>query len=382
VTVTTWQAVSPVLGYDANGRPVRKEGKARRSWKEANQDRIALGKRYEDGSMTVDSTATLGSYLQYWLDQVAPQQTGGGLSPKTFRGYRDDVNNHIVPALGTIPMHDLTTVMIQDWQTRLERDKSPHVARAASATLSSALSQAVKWGVIARNPYSGVTKVRIPKKRQVAWEPRHAAVFTSSKLAQDHPFYIGWYLMLTMGLRLGELRGLRWDAIRTEPHPKTKRPMQFLYVLHQARGDRVIPEFSSRLKTSSSRRALPIPGDLQALLERHRQQQRQWQRAAGDDWTNINVVLSNETGGSPTEGHIRSEFYRLCKSLALPRVTLHELRHTAGSLWLNAGMSLATVSRRLGHSSITITANIYMHAFDEVIASSGMTLEEMLEQSY
>jgi integrase len=369
-----------VLGYDKNGRPVRKEGKARRSWKEANRDRLAMCKMHEDGVLTIDSNTTLGEYLRYWLDQIAPQHTDGkGLSPKTYRGYKDDVSNHIVPTLGSVKMHELTTVAIQEWQTQLERNKSPHVARAASATLSSALSRALRWGVIARNPYTGVTKVQIPSAQRTVWEPRHAALFTTSELAQAHKFYVGYYIMLTMGLRLGELRGLRWDAIRTEPHPKTKTPMQFMFVLHQARGDRLEPEFSGRLKTVSARRALPIPQDLERLLESQRARQAEWRRAAGNDWLDIDVVLSNETGGSPTEGHIRSEFYRLCQQLGLPRITLHALRHTAGSLWLNAGMSLATVSRRLGHSNITITANIYMHAFDEVIASSGMTLAELLD---
>ena len=90
------------------------------------------------------------------------------------------------------------------------------------------------------------------------------------------------------------------------------------------------------------------------------------------------AFVTNASGGVPTTGHLRREFYRLSEIAKVRRIKFHGLRHTAGSLWIEAGVSLLRASRWLGHSHMQTTEKIYIHLLREAFYGEGISLERML----
>jgi integrase len=349
----------------ATGKVKRDEGSWRKTYPEAKADLKAMLERQEQGVEETGSKSTLSEYLDFWLEQAAPD-----LRPRSIQAYQGDSKNHIKPRIGTLKLIEITPMTVQQWQSALTKDKSAYVARKARACLSAALTQAVRWQLIAHNPCDGALNVKLPDHEADIWETSEARRFLET--AQTSRYYLAFYLTLTLGFRIGELRGLKWtDLIMLEGMPH-------LHVQRTAHGDTSIPRYGPP-KTARSNRILPVPADAMALLTRYRADQAIQREIMGERWINENLIITTPQGGAVTTGSLRDEYYRFSKEAGVRRIKWHELRHTAGSLWLESGrMSLQTVSARLGHSDVHITSRIYMHHFKESVGGSAMTLEEML----
>lgn len=379
-----WQAVV-TAGFQA-GRQKQVYGPLRQTKKEALADLDGLRKERKSGALSTRDT-TLGEYLDYWLEQIKPSDddrivaTRRQIGPKTWVGFEGDVRNHIKPYLGKVKLARLEPVVIQAWQKQLETEKSPYVARNASSALSTALSRAVAWRYLDRSPYEGggVVKVALPEKEAEYWEPSEAAKFIMHEAVREHPFYVGYYLTMNLGFRIGELRGLRWEDITYLRNRRSKRDEPHIHVQRQAVGDRLVPVLSPRLKTKNSDRHIPLPSNALALLEDWRAQQEVRQELLGDAFLAPGALLTNELGGIPTTGHLRDEFYRLCGVVEVRKIKFHGLRHTAGSLWLEAGVPLMRVSRWLGHSTVRTTEKVYIHLIREASYGESINLEQMLD---
>lgn len=368
-----------------DGRQKRAEGPLRRTEKEALQDLKELNQKKDDGSLQTNDP-TLAEYLEYWLEQVAPKEGRGlernrrQLSPKTYQGYQGDVKNHIAPRIGRVRLSKLDPVKLQAWQRKLEQETSPYIARSAAATLSSALTRAVRWQLIDRNPYveGSVMRPVLPEKEASYWEPSEAAKFITHEAVKSHPLYVAYYLTLNLGFRMGELRGLKWEDITHLRNRRTGQDEPHIHVQRQAVDDRSDPSITSRLKTKNSDRFIPLPGSTLELLEDWKLAQAANQAKHGDSYQDLGFIATTEYGGSPTTGYLRDEFYRLCEVAKVRKIKFHGLRHTAGSLWLESGVSLLTVSRWLGHSSMRTTEGIYIHLLREASHGDSLSLEAML----
>lgn len=369
-----------------DGKQKQIEGPLRKTEREALADLKELNRQKDDGKLGGEDP-TLAEYLEYWLRQVEPkddpalERNRRQISPKTFKGYRGDVKNHITPELGKLPLSKLEPVKLQTWQRKLERDKSPSVARSAASTLSSALSRAARWRIIERNPYQDGAVLRpvLPEKEAGYWEPSEAAKFISHEQVKDHPLYVAFYLTLNLGFRIGELRGLKWEDLMELPNRKTKLLEPHIHVQRQAVDDRSVPTLTGCLKTKNSDRFIPMPRTTLTLLEDWRLEQATHRAKYGHAYLEQDLIVATDFGGSPTTGYLRDEFYRLCKEIGVRKIKIHGLRHTAGSLWLENGVSLLRVSRWLGHSTMRTTEKVYIHLLREASHGDSLSLEKMLE---
>lgn len=357
------------LGYK-DGKRVPLEGPSRTTEREALADLKELIKERDEGVLAGSST-TLNQFLDYWLKQIKPKEDVSlvanrkQLAVKTYSGYVSDVKNHIKPSLGEEKLRNLTPTLIQHWQQKLEQTKSVHVARGATSTLSSALTKAVQWRLLTRSPYEGkaVMKVILPSVEADYWEPSEAFQFINHEAVKNHPFYVALYVTLNLGFRLGELRGLQHKDIEYLLNKSTGKREPHVHVQRQAVDDKVIPTFSSRLKTTKSNRYIPLPQSCLTLLEQNK---------------NYENVCVDKDGLVPTTGHLRQAFYDLCTTTKVRQIKLHGLRHTAGSLWIHAGVPLLQVSRWLGHSSMKTTEQIYIHVLKEASHGESLSLERLL----
>jgi integrase len=214
-----------------------------------------------------------------------------------------------------------------------------------------ALNGAIRRGLITHNPTHWVELPSGRRPHAVVWtEPRVAhwrataerpavAVWTAEQTAQflrhirEHPLYPLYHLVALLGLRRGEVVGLRWcDADLNA---------RALMVSHQVRdhnGRTVI----CPPKTEASTRIIALDHLTASILR----------RLPG-------FLFTNPRGAPLSPGYVTHTFRRLTVEADLPPVRLHDLRHGAASLSLAAGNELKTVQAMLGHSSIVLTADTY-----------------------
>jgi integrase len=347
-------------GVDAaTGKRLRLEGPWRESEEDAVQDLRELLARVDRGVVGADML--LGDYLDYWLEEAQ-----SSLADKSVTEYRGDIQNHIKPRLGKVKLSKLTPLHLQRLQSGLIRTSSPYVARKVRACLSAALNQALRWQLLDRNPLLAVPAVKLPRRKPKGWEPGEVGRFLEA--AKDHRLFYAYLLMLSLGLRLGEARGLKWSDLGPGR----------VHIQRSLSGDSSVPKFGP-LKTPESNRVLPVAADLAAVLEEHRERQTRAREAAGRLWQEHNLIITTRLGTPVSSTRLRGPFERLSEEAEVPRIRIHDLRHTAASLWIASGMDIRTVAARLGHTDATTTLRIYAHAFKQRLEASGKTMAELLE---
>jgi len=223
-----------------------------------------------------------------------------------------------------------------------------------------------------RNPYTAgaVRRPVLPRSEAGFWEPSEAATLIRHAKVTAHPLYVAYYLTLSLGLRLGELRGLKWEDL-VDLRDRDRLPLPHVHVQRPATDNRAEPTLTDRLKTATSNRHIPLPGSTLALLE-------DWRIAQAAATGPRDLIVTTERGTSPSTGTLRREFYALCELVEVRRIKLHELRHTAGSLWLESGIPLMRVSRWLGHSDTRVTERVYIHFLREASHGESLSLDRML----
>jgi integrase len=171
--------------------------------------------------------------------------------------------------------------------------------------------------------------------------------------SQGHRLHALWVLLATTGLRLGEARGLLWSDIdfvngRLVVNRALQRQTGTGYVFVEP-------------KTARSRRTVYLaPGTLSALTD-HRRRQVEEQLAAGPEWNNTGLVFTTAVG-QPADGTWVTKWFHRALDLAdLPRVRIHDLRHTAATHLLRRGVHPKVVQELLGHSTISLTLDTYSH---------------------
>jgi integrase len=159
-----------------------------------------------------------------------------------------------------------------------------------------------------------------------------------------------WLVLLFGGLRPSEALGLQWDDIQGDTISIQRTLVDKVGGLHFA-----------PTKTKKSRRAVVVPGVVVDALKAHRKRQAAEQLKAGEAWRGEGLVFCNQVGGPIRQSQTRKSFKRLRKVAELPPMRIYDLRHSAATLLLEMGEDLKVVSERLGHSTITLTADTYSH---------------------
>ncbi len=274
------------------------------------------------------SRQKVGDYLSEWLEGKR-----SSLAPKTWQTYECHLRVHIIPQVGSVNLHRLDAGHLEaTYATLADR---PRTAAACHRILSQALKHAVKRRLIESNPAELSLAPRYQSPPRSTWTAEQARQFLNS--VADEPWSLVYWLLLTTGMRVGELCGLRWGDVDLERRCLTVQ--RSLQRLHE--GITV-----GRTKTQRERAIILIP----EVVERLR-------AVIGPPDT---YVVQED--GKPLEPQrIERDLPRRAKALGLPRVTPHCLRHTCATLLLERGVPVKAVSEILGHSRINITLDLYGH---------------------
>jgi integrase len=343
------------------GRRLTKYAKTQKECREWLKETLA---QVEDGLTVEGSKATLASYLKRWLETAKPT-----LHPNTWEQYERIARLHILPDLGRLRLKDLRPDHIQAlYSAKLDGGLGPVTVRHAHAILHRALGQAVKWGLLRRNPADAVDKPKLARREMQTLSLDQAqALFAVAKGTRVEALL---HLAVNTGLREGELLGLRWSDLDWKTGA-----LQVQRQLQRVRGEGKV---LSEPKTAAGRRLVMLgPSTLAKLRDHHRHQiEARW--FVGDKWQEQGLVFCSRIG-TPLERNLMiGEYKKLLAQAGLPDIRFHDLRHTAATLMLQQGVHPKVVQERLGHSKISVTLDVYSHILPSMQQDAAELLDAAL----
>ena len=367
-----WEGSVHVMHADGIRRRVSVYG-ATRQEAQAKLDQL----RADDAKgmpMAVDRTTTVGEYLRWWLAEVAVHR----LRPTTHHTYALYAELHIIPTLGKRRLATLTPQQVRTWLAELtvscrccafgnrhgsrraccssgrccHRVMKPATVAYVRAVLSSALSQAVRDGQLARNVAS---RLGIGGSRAVGRQPlTDAEAQRFMTAAGADPYAALFEVALRTGLRRGELLGLRWSDIDLEGATlDVRRTIQ----REKRNGGLIVMP----TKNQTSQRRIAVPQKTVLTLVEHRDRQQSQRQAAGRRWQNSDLVFTSRVGTPVQPMTLNRHLAKVCDLANVRRIRFHDLRHSCATLLLERRVELVTIKELLGHSRISTTADIYAH---------------------
>ena len=313
-----------------------------------NEHKVKMDK----GTQIMPSEYTFAQWLDYWYkDIILPQ-----IEETTAYGYRGMIENYLKPQLGEIRLQKLTARDIQQYYTWLmdEKKLSPNTVIKHHNLLTNTLNAAERQEYITKNPMRAVSP---PKKRQ-----REAKFYTPEQLGilldkavgtrLELPVFICAYL----GLRRGELCGLRWSDVDLEHQTIT---------IENTRTQAGKKEIEKGTKTASSTRTLYLPDTLCDMLKAAREHQQVCRAEYKNAYDDNDYVVVMEDGRPFRPNYLSELFSKFLADNDLPKIVLHELRHTFASLSNQAGIPAYNIGKALGHSTPATTQKIYTHLLDQ-----------------
>jgi integrase len=305
---------------------------------------------------------TVAQYLDDWLEVTRRR-----VRPSTIVNYELNVKR-LGEHLGVLPLTRLNPPRIQaTYDALANKGLSAYSVLQAHRTLSRALTQAMHWGLIPRNPAATV----FPPKPQ----PRETKGLTVKEMrvliksTRGDRFHALWLVLGTAGLRLGEALGLTWDQVDLSSGR--------LHVRKALQRQRTAGNVFVPCKTRTSRRTVILTRLALRALRLHLRRQSALP-ASTHPWAHHGLVFSTSAGGPLDQARPNLALRRALDRAGLPRIRIHDLRHSAASALLADGVHPKVVQEFLGHSSIKVTMDVYSHVMPTMHAEAIRRLDLIL----
>jgi len=313
---------------------------AAREWLTARLAEVATGQLADAAGLTV------GEYLTKWVEAL-----NGQVEAKTVSWYRWVTRRHLLPALGHTQLDRLTPVEVDRLlAARKEAGVGLTTMRAIRVTLGKAMGDAVRKGLIYRNPVelADRPKAQKPDATLIVWTPEEVGVFLRS--VTDDRLAALWRTAAMTGMRRSEICGLAWPDVDLEQAALSVRRAVVVVDGH--------PHVKAP-KTAKSRRTVELDARTVVELKEWRRRQLEETLRAGEAWESGDWVFTDQLGKPVNPDWVGKRFRRLLTLTDLPSITMRQLRHSHATALLRAGVHPKVVQERLGHSSIGVTLDIY-----------------------
>lgn len=376
-----WRYRAPV-GQAPSGKAILKDFYGRTK-AEAEAKATAYRVAHPHGPPSDAQAQPLYLFLADWLETVV--RVNNALS--TYEGYLALVDLYMVDTIGQRPIGEVRREDVQAWVAAIADTGKGRTAELSLAVLHTALHEAVRRGVLASNPAQDISAPKFRRRKRRAMTLAQVRAFLQAaggrldlrkpivrkggrKMApiaistRLEPLYL---VYVALGLRRGEALALRWSDIDMETGA-----IDISRSLDKARRE-------GAPKTESSIRTIYADEPLLATLKTHRAAMQAEPHQEG--WKPDGLVFPSETGTPIAPRNLLRHFKTVLAAAGLPdSFTIHELRHTSGSLMLASGAELTDVSKTLGHASVAITGKVYAHSYEEgkrkAVAGAGRRMRQ------
>lgn len=346
----SWKYQFPVL-VEGRRRWVSKSGF--RTKKEAEAALSQALAAHAVGTPIAVRKATLTNYVrEEWLPVVSH-----ALKPTTFLNYEKMAEQRILPHLGDLRLGELTPAAIarcyallrmsgrRDGRGGLSETSIEHTHR----LLHKILSDAVRSGLLHRNPADGVIKPRRRQREMRVWTAEQVRAFLDS--TADHRLGPLFTLAAMTGMRRGELLGLEWDDVDL---------LERTVVVRRSRVA-VAYDVSTGTPKSGEGRLIDLDERTASALRAWRKIQKEERLVAGPEWAESSWVFTDEFGRPMHPHAVFGYFERAVRDSGLPALNFHGLRHSHATVLLQAAVPVRVVAERLGHSDPAMTLRVYQH---------------------
>ncbi len=355
---------SASLGFDPAGKRIVKRGSGRTKT-EAKAKLKEILRDHEDGLAIAPTNYTVGNAVNDWLTYgLAGRDTGTVETCTTL------CRTHVIPALGARKLRDLGAEDVDRWLAVKSKELSTRTLQALHSCLNRAVKRAMARDKVKRNVVELCT---VPTGRP--GRPSKALTLAQAeavlKAAEKTGMYAYIVVSLLTGARTEELRALTWDHTFLKGTPAGVPPHIAVWRSVRAGGD---------TKTRKSRRTLALPARcVEALLDHWVNQG--WDRlAAGDDWQENGLVFHSAVGTELDPSHVRRAFRTaIAKAEGINAAdwTPRELRHSFVSILSDQGVPLEEISRLVGHSSTSVTEEVYRKQIRPVIQTGATVMDDV-----
>ena len=324
---------------DPNGKRITKQSKDReivKEWLISKQSEVIKDE------YIAPSDQTFGDYMLYYLESHSKHT----VRARTYERYTS-LLEHLDP-LSNTPIQELMPDHFRQLYPKISLSGS--TIQKIHRLASQALKQACIDQIIHRNPLIGVSPPKATKKEIEIFTPEELQTIFAS--AENNPYKEAFQLISVTGLRLSELLGLRWSDF----DPQTNQ-IHITQTLHLSLEKGLVFE---EPKTKASNRKISISAKMSQALTKIKK-------------AHPVLIFANTQGRPLRQDVLITAWKKLLKAAEIPYRGLHTLRHTHATMLLKEGTPITEVSRRLGHSRVSTTLDVYSHAIpadDHTIVST------------
>lgn len=327
-----------------------------------------------------DSNMNFLEYAKLWLKDYAEIN----IKPSTLYGYKSCLNAHILPRFKDYKLSDITVYELEKFYNDLRKTKSLNpdsngnhnllseaVVRHQHSLLCIMLNTAVKWDFINFNPCLKLTKPpTVTRKEMKFYDEEELKKLFQHLEYENLTFKTAIYLLTLGGMRRGECLGLFWEHVDFE-----KKTITIKNNLLNIREKGV---YLDTPKTKKSKRTISLPDICFDLLKKLKAKQELEKEMFSNDWMETEFVFKDEYGNYYNPSRLSRQWVLFQKKHNLKHIRLHDLRHTCATYLLSHNVPIATVSKKLGHSNIYTTLDVYTHSVDSDDIEASNLLNNMV----
>lgn len=276
--------------------------------------------------------------------------------PNTVRNYTERYERNIKPVIGKMLLSDIKPLHCQkiflDMADEGYRTSTLYQTRIA---LFNMLELAKENDVLRYNPCKKSVKSDMgkpsDKKEALTLDVQRKFLEGATGQSYENQFRF----MLQTGLRTGELVGLEWRHVDFENRVLTiEQSMEYRYKVGEWR--------LGPTKSLSGNRTIPLTDEAIRILKAQKEKNKKI-REIPEEWKDF-IFLSRK--GEPVKNSTYdTALFKICDKVGIDRFSMHVLRHTFATRCIEAGMKPKTLQKLLGHSSIQITMNLYVHVTED-----------------
>ena len=339
--------------YDNQGKRQRmtlKEGTTLKKAKEMLreiEEQISRGLHMPDKKIP-----TFRKVAENWLEYKKPM-----LRASTWSVYEGHTRIHFTD-FDDWKINRITVSMVESWISQRQQEKMPiGTIRKILVSMGQIFKYAARHQYITYNPFQDAERPKARREKFAIRVLRPAEINKFLGAVKDQKYRTLFLLAVMSGARQGEILGLKWADIDWENSQVS-----------------IQRTFNKRawydVKTETSRRKIDIGPSVLAELKR-------WKLACPPN--RLNLVFPNRSGQPINYSNMINRYYQPALQAAkLGHVRFHDLRHTYASLLIEQGENIKYIQSQLGHSSPTVTLNVYAHLMKDTNQEAACRLENTI----